>query len=173
MVQDKITGYTTAMMQDALCDEMRELFKDRKFNGQEGLKSLNVFKQNLPLATSLDDEADTDAAASPYIVVLLEGGKIYNQNDPKVENATLTVCCYDEGNERAGFRDVQNIIEAIEQHFCTKPHFGGAFTVMLGHDHCFEDALQMDDTWPYYFGAVSFDVSVPVPVPEATYNELV
>lgn len=35
------------------------------------------------------------------------------------------------------------------------------------------DALQMDDTWPYYFGAVSFFVSVPVPVPEPTYNELV
>ena len=80
----------------------------------------------MPIDTGLDEDADTDAAASPYIVVLLEGGKIYNPQDAKVVSATLTVCCYDEGHERDGFRDVQNILEAIEQHFCVKPFFGGA-----------------------------------------------
>ena len=173
MQGDKIAGFTTAMMQDALCDELRNLFDGRKFNGQGGLKALKVFRQNLPIDTGLDEDTDTDAAASPYIVVLLEGGKIYNPKDAKVVSTTLTVCCYDEGNERDGFRDVQNILEAIEQHFCVKPFFGGAFTVLKGHEHYFEDALQMDDTWPYYFGALSFDVSVPVPVPEASLQEFV
>ena len=173
MQKDKLAGYTTAMMQDALCDELKELFRGRVFNGQDGLKPLNVFKQNLPIDTGLDDDTDTDAAASPYVVVLLEGGKIYDPHNPKVVGATLTVCCYDEGDKREGFRDVQNILETIEQHFCVKPYFGGAFTVLLGHEHYFEDALQMDDTWPYYFGALSFDVSVPVPVPEASLQELV
>ena len=75
MQGDKIAGFTTAMMQDALCDELRNLFAGRKFNGQGGLKALKVFRQNLPIDTGLDEDADTDAAASPYIVVLLEGGK--------------------------------------------------------------------------------------------------
>lgn len=173
MRKDKIAGYTTAMMQDALCEALKKLFAGRVFNGQEGLKELNIFKQTLPLDTGIDSDADTDAAASPYIVVLVEGGKIYDMNSPKVVSVTLTVCSYDEGNKREGFRDVQNILETIEQWLCQRPHFGGAFTVLLGHEKNIEDALQMDDTWPYYFGAVSFCVSVPVPVPEPTYNELV
>lgn len=117
MQGDKIAGFTTAMMQDALCDELRNLFAGRKFNGQGGLKALKVFRQNLPIDTGLDEDADTDAAASPYIVVLLEGGKIYNPQDAKVVSATLTVCCYDEGNERDGFRDVQNILKRLSSTF--------------------------------------------------------
>lgn len=31
----------------------------------------------------------------------------------------------------------------------------------------------MDDTWPYYFGALSFDVTVPVPTSESTFDELI
>ena len=34
MQGDKIAGFTTAMMQDALCDELRNLFAGRVFNGQ-------------------------------------------------------------------------------------------------------------------------------------------
>ena len=173
MQGDKIAGFTTAMMQDALCDELRNLFAGRVFNGQGGLKALKVFRQNLPIDTGLDEDADTDAAASPYIVVLVEGGKIYDMNSPKVVSVTLTVCSYDEGNKREGFRDVQNILETIEQWLCQRPHFGGAFTVLLGHEKNIEDALQMDDTWPYYFGALSFDVTVPVPTSESTFDELI
>lgn len=173
MQSEKIAGFTTAMMHDALCDELRALFAGRRFNGQEGLKELKVFRQNLPIDRGLDADTDTDAAASPYIVVLLEGGKIYDPNNPKVVNVTLTVCCYDEGDKRDGFRDVQNILETMEQHFCEKPHFGGAFTVLTGHEMYMEDALQMDDTWPYYFGALSMVVTVPVRAREETYKELV
>lgn len=173
MQKDKMAGYTAVMMQDALCEELHKLFDGRTFNGQEGLKPLKIFKQNLPLDRGTDDDTDTQAAAAPYIVVLLDGGKIYNPNSTKAVTAVLTVCCYDEDDERYGFQEVQNILESIEQWACKCPHFGGAFTVLLGHEHYIEDAIQMDDTWPYYYGAVSFDVSVPVAVPEETYGDLV
>ena len=39
MQGDKIAGFTTAMMQDALCDELRNLFAGRKFNGHGGFKA--------------------------------------------------------------------------------------------------------------------------------------
>ena len=93
-------------------------------------------------------------------------------DSPQVVNVTLTICCYDEGNDREGYRDVENIKEDVVQWLCRCPHFGDAFTVLLGHEHYIEWAEQMDDTWPYYFGALSFDVTIPAMVPEEVYDEL-
>ena len=172
MAKTKAHGYTATMMQDALCNELEQLFAGKSFTGQKGRKALKVFKQNLPIDNGVDDDTDTNAAASPYIVVLMEGGKITDPDSPQVVNVTLTICCYDEGNDREGYRDVENIKEDVVQWLCRCPHFGDAFTVLLGHEHHIEWAEQMDDTWPYYFGALSFDVTIPAMVPEEVYDEL-
>ena len=71
------------MMQDALCDELRNLFAGRKFNGQGGLKALKVFRQNIPIDTGTGRDADTDAAASPSLWCCWRAGKIYNPQDAK------------------------------------------------------------------------------------------
>ena len=42
---EKITGYTSEMCQQAMIDELKELFRDMKFTGQEGEKPLKIFKQ--------------------------------------------------------------------------------------------------------------------------------
>lgn len=51
---EKITGYTSEMCQQAMMDELEELFRDMKFTGQEGEKPLKIYKQFLP--TQTDDE---------------------------------------------------------------------------------------------------------------------
>lgn len=154
-------GYTARMMQLAMIEELEGLFKDKKFNGQQSKKSLKVFKQNLPIDDGNDEDADTDAAASPYIVVILGEGSIKDPDSPQIVSVMLTICCYDEGKEREGYEDVQNIIEDILQHFCVSPQFGAAFEVMRETDHEMQWAIQQDDTYPYYFGAVLLDVTVP------------
>jgi len=155
-------------MQQALCDELGELFHNKKFSGQEGRKALRIFKQNLPIDTGYDDDVDTDAAAAPYIVVLLSGGEVPDKSSPQTVEVMLTICCYDDGLEREGYQDVQNIKEDIIQHFCEKPWFGGAFTVQFPMSW----AMQMDDTHPYYFGAVLMTCTAPTKTSEAVLEAL-
>ena len=50
---EKITGYTSEMCQQAMMDELEELFRDMKFTGQEGEKPLKIYKQFLPPQTDL------------------------------------------------------------------------------------------------------------------------
>ena len=53
---EKITGYTSEMCQQAMIDELKELFRDMKFTGQEGEKPLKIFKQFIPSPTDDDDD---------------------------------------------------------------------------------------------------------------------
>ena len=48
---EKITGYTSEMCQQAMMDELEELFRGMMFTGQEGEKPLKIYKQFLPTQT--------------------------------------------------------------------------------------------------------------------------
>lgn len=157
----KTTGLTSRMMKLALIEELKTLFKGKKYHGQQSMKPLKFFDQNLPIDNRDDETSETDDSDSPYIVVLTSEGKIPDKNSPQIVSVMLTICCYDESVERYGYADVENIKEDIIQHFREYPYFGGAFTVMCEPDHPIQWAHQMDDTTPYYFGAVLFDVTVP------------
>lgn len=41
---EKITGYTSEMCQQAMMDELEELFRGMMFTGQEGEKPLKIYK---------------------------------------------------------------------------------------------------------------------------------
>ena len=59
---EKITGYTSEMCQQAMMDELEELFRGMMFTGQEGEKPLKIYKQFLPTQTDNDDDIDTNDA---------------------------------------------------------------------------------------------------------------
>ena len=46
-------GQTPQLCQDALIEMLRELFAGKKYNGQEGRKPLEIFKQDLPIPEEL------------------------------------------------------------------------------------------------------------------------
>ena len=71
---EKIAGYTSEMCQQAMIDELKELFRDMKFNGQESPKSLQIFKQFLPIQTNDDDDVDTNDSMYPCIIVIETSG---------------------------------------------------------------------------------------------------
>ena len=150
-------GRTPQLCQDALIETLEELFAGKKYNGQQSRKELKIFKQDLPVPEDYDADVDTDAAAAPYIVVRMTGGEIKNDDGPQAVEFSLIVCAYDEGKEREGYQDVANIKEDIVQRLCTKPYFGGAFTVLKP----IAWAMQQDDTYPYYFGACSLTCTAP------------
>ena len=151
-------GKTPQLCQDALVEMLEELFEGKKYIGQEGRKPLKVYKQDLPIPEELDEDADTNAAAAPYVMVEMVGGKIGKEDEVQLIEFSLIICCYDIGRFREGAQDVANIKETIIQRVCEAPYFGGTFTILRP----IEWAMQRDDTAPYYFGAISLNCSSPV-----------
>ena len=150
-------GRTAQLCQDAIIEMLEEMFAGKKYNGQNGRKPLNVYKQDLPIPEQNDDDVDTEAAAAPYILVRMIGGEIPDDNSPQSVDFSLTVCAYDTGIDREGFQDVANIKEDIIQRVCARPYFGGAFTVKKPITW----ALQTEDSHPYYFGACFLSCTAP------------
>ena len=169
MVQEAGIGRTPQLCQDALVEMLAEMFEGKKYNGQEGRKPLGVYKQDLPIPESNDEDADTDAASAPYIVVRMIGGEIPDDDSPQKVDFSLTVCAYDTGLEREGYQDVANIKEDIIQRVCTRPYFGGAFTIQKPITW----ALQTEDSHPYYFGACFLSCTAPAMTQDTELYKLV
>ena len=169
LVKKASIGHTPQLCQDALVEMIEELFEGKKFNGQEGRKELKVFKQDLPVPEEIDDDADTDMANAPYIVVRMTGGDIKDEDSPQAVEFSLVICCYDTGRNREGYQDVANIKEDIVQRICTAPYFGGAFTVLKPITW----ALQQDDTHPYYYGACILNCTAPAMTQDTELEELI
>lgn len=169
MAKEAEIGRTAQLCQDALVQTLQELFKGKLYNGQKEYKPLNVYKQDLPIPESNDDDVDTDAAASPYVAVRMLGGEIADGSSPQTVDFSLTICAYDEGKKRAGYQDVANIKEDIVQFACKHPYFGGAFTILKP----IVWALQTEDSHPYYFGAVFIKCTVPALTQDTELFDLV
>ncbi len=150
-------GRTAQLCQDALVEMLEELFSGKKFMGQEGRKALRVFEQDLPIPEDNDEDVDLDISSAPYIKVAMTGGEIPDDDSTQLVEFSLTICTYDPGTKREGFRDVANIKEDIIQRVCTRPYFGGAFTILKP----IAWAIQQDTTPPYYFGACVLTCTAP------------
>lgn len=100
---EKITGYTSEMCQQAMIDELKELFRDMKFTGQEGEKPLKIFKQFIPSPTDDDDDVDTNRSNFPCIIVSRTSGEVVNEKDPQLVLLQLIICCYDPKTDRQGY----------------------------------------------------------------------
>lgn len=156
-IEESGVGGTPQLCQDALCEMLGELFAGKNFMGQEGRKPLKIVKQDLDIPEDNDEDVDLDLSAAPYIRVTMTGGEIPDDNSPQLVEFSVTICTYDAGTKREGFRDVANIKEDIIQRLCTRPYFGGAFTVLKP----IAWALQQDTSPPYYFGACIFTCTAP------------
>lgn len=151
------TGHTSEMCQVALIEDLEQLFEGREFTGQEGPKELKIFKQFVSIPEDDDEDADTDAANTPCIIVKIQEGVFEKAGEAQKVMVQLVIAAYDTNKDRQGYVDVVNIKEAITQHFLEKPAFGGAFTVL----YPIAWAIQDEDTAPYYWGVVNFFCSAP------------
>ena len=140
-----------------MIEMLEEMFRGQLYNGQEGRKPLKIFKQDLPVPEDTDADVDTDMALAPYLVVRMTSGEIKDENSPQTVEFSIVICTYDCGKAREGYQDVANIKEDIMQRVCQQPYFGGAFTILKP----IAWALQMDDSYPYYYGAVRPDLHCP------------
>lgn len=163
------TGGTPRLCHEALVDMLKELLAEKKYNGQEKRKRIKVYRQDLPITTENDEDADTDSAPAPYVVVQMTGGKIPEGDGPQHVDFVIVVCAYDDEIERNGYTEVSNILEDIMQRVLSVPWFGGVFTILRAMDW----SIQKDDTAPYYFGALVLTCTAPAMTTDTTLADLI
>jgi len=137
---------TASNFQEDLIEELRLLFKNRCFLNPAGKRvAINIYGQALPII-----EDGTDVDPMPYICVRLEEGSIANSTSSQVVNTVLLIGVFDDSAENQGHKEVLNIIQKIQERFEKEP--------ILAKRYRFQDpfdwALQDEDTYPYYFGAI-------------------
>lgn len=162
-------GRTPQLCHEALCEMLEELFAGKKYTGQEGQKELQIIRQDLPIPEDNDEDVDLDSCAAPYIKVSMTAGEIPDDTGPQMVEFSLTICAYDPGRKREGFQEVANIKEDIIQRVCTRPYFGGAFTILRP----IAWALQQDMSPPYYFGACILTCTAPALTQDSALAEYV
>ena len=168
MVEMADIGRTPALCHDALTELMEELFDGMLFASPAGERAVKVYQQDLPIPTDNDVDADTDNAPPPFIIVLLDAGEVKDDDNPQTIDFNLILCGYDAGKKRTGWRDVANMRERIIQRFCTRPYFGGAFTVLKP----FQWAFQQDDSYPYFYGVITVTCTAPAMTQDSLVEEL-
>ena len=107
---------------------LEELFAGKKYNGQrepQGAENLQA-----GFAGAEDYDADKHGRRPPYIVIVRRPeARSRNDDGPQaVEVQPIEMCAHDEARARA-IRMLPTSRDIV-QRLCTKPYFGGAFTVL-------------------------------------------
>lgn len=151
------------MLQDALVSDLQKLFENRRYKTPDGgTAALSVFSQNLPKRVSEDDDDPF-----PYIIVRIDSGDIDTQTDPYKVAVFLLIGIFDDDAKNQGHRAVLEIMEVIQQQYEETPLLDGQFTFT----DPFHWALQDEESYPYFFGGV--EVNFTLPAPRRKWSDLV
>lgn len=133
------------LLQDALVEEMKELFKGYKLiNSKKELSEINVFAQNLPFRKKEDE-----ITPFPHIIVSLEEGEILDYETYNIK-VYLIIGVHDSDPNAQGERDIINMITRIYQHLFYKRFIADGFEILFP----FKWVLQDEDTHPKYKGGI-------------------
>lgn len=124
---------------------------------------LQVFIRNLP-PLKYEGEADEHF---PYCLVGLEDGE--DEQGSSNITATLTVATMDTEPELRGYEEICHLIEILRLDLAETPLLDGGFEIQPPV-HFTLGSLERE-TYPYFFGAVWFDVTIPAP--QRGYNDLI
>lgn len=128
--------------------------KTKEDEGKKYYSPLNFYSQNLPIKNSKDD--------SPYplvLVKLMTGSKPNLQSEHNI-NVQIAVGMYNNSKADEGHRDVATVLSFAIEHFEKNPLVEGMFELNL--DSPIDWELSDEDTFPYYFGAVSMHFKIPL-----------
>jgi len=150
-------------LQDALVDDLQELFKNRRYKTPGGgTAALSVYPQNLPKRVSEDDDDPF-----PYIIARIDSGSIESQTDPHKVAIFLLIGIYDDEATNQGHRAVLEVMEVIQQHYEETPLLDGQFTFT----DPFNWALQDEESYPFFFGGI--EINFHLPAPRRKWSDLV
>ena len=149
---------TQEFLQDAVVEDLRELFKDYHLENSMGVRRrVHIFPQDVPIRQGDDDGTEPEAPPEPYVIVRLHGGSLPAQDERQIVKVILVICVFDQDPNRQGYRDALHIVNAIMTHYGENGIVANRYEVL----HPIEWTPQEEDTHPYYFVAVAFDMNAP------------
>ena len=118
------------------------------------------YAQFLPVLRNDDEDEDQ---FFPYFIVRMDGAKTVEDDDLWEVSVSILLGVRDYDQQNIGHFRVANAIDRIITRFCYEATLG-----VPGHKafRCMPEmewALQDEDTYPYYFGAVSLKFMAPKP----------
>lgn len=168
-MQQRVPQRTPFFLLRELVKEVERITEDMRFQkpGNMGEEKesvrLQVFQQALPIAQreegGEEDRAETidylegnedPVYRCPWAMVKADSGEIRGVNAN--QSVTVAVCfgIFDDSPENQGHQTILNLIERVYERFARDPILAKSYTCACD----FEWALQDEDTYPYYFGAI-------------------
>ncbi|MBC5712398.1 hypothetical protein H8S75_31345 [Hungatella sp. L12] len=164
---DNTRARTPLLALKAMVKEVQGITQDMRFCDPAGKRPvpLSVYEQALPIpkrkapppeedvfqTIDYQEEIEEDAVFKcPWCVVKLENGSIPGINE--MQEVTFAVCfgIFNESLDNNGHMEIMNLIQRVYERFSVNPFLDGQYTC-TGK---FEWAVQDEDTYPYYFGAI-------------------
>lgn len=144
---------TAFAMQEDLVQELKKLFSEFRISKKQELKKINVFVQDIPFSQNKKDMEEI----FPYIIVRLEEGGISNDKNSCQVVLVFGVC--DNDVNRQGYKDLLNMMQEVLYHYATEKIIAQRYSIGNDMEWLIQDG---DNLFPYYIGAITFEVELPV-----------
>lgn len=151
-------------LQQTLIEELTTLLKDVLLPTVAGGEAAPTgYEQALPVVT---EDEDDDSKFFPYFIVRIETGKITGfqgwtaDESPWTVNLTVLLGTYDPDKNTNGHRALLEMITRITNRFIVHPCMGKNDEFRAIQEGM-NWALQDEDTYPFYFGAIEIPFYVP------------
>lgn len=156
--------------QEELKKEIEEIIKDMLFQqpGTEELARVRVFKQALPIPQNKLVKADSTETIEyaeeleedtvfqcPWCLIKLDGGAAKGIGESQEADVAICFGVYNPSTENQGHIEILNLIQKVYERFAVNESLAEKY-FCKGN---FEWALQDEDTYPYFFGAISTSFS--------------
>lgn len=183
---EEIRAKTPLFFQEALAKEIRKITLGMRFRQPKNKEfiSLKVHNQMLPvpmkkqnspdvenenrIVGSVDsdlgmqgtidyiNETEEDAVFDcPWCLIKLVGGRIPGINQKQEIDVAVCFGIFNDSPTNQGHQEILNLIQKTYERFATNPLLDGQYTCSGN----FEWVLQEEDTFPYFFGAISMKFS--------------
>ena len=143
-------------VQDELSKEVGRILKDVVTTDASGKKvsGVTVYKQQLPLIKSSEDDADS---FFPYAVVEVFYGATEGADEPWEVDTEIQVAVHDEDEANQGHEHIAVMCQRIIDRFCAEPLLAEKYYALPK----VEWAIPEEDTHPYFFGLIRLAFQVP------------
>lgn len=145
---------TPEFLQNALCDELKKILKNERFEDSNGdLVEMNIFAQNIPVVQYEDEDEPV-----PYVIVrIVDGETDMNGIEPYSISTVLIIGVHEKTKDNQGHRQILNVINAVYERFSKDPMLDNQY-YCDGH---LKWTIQDDGYYPYSFGAIRLDFTIP------------
>lgn len=157
---------TPLFLQRALVEELKKITSDMRFHQPKSnvLVPLSVYAQTLPIPVKDDSQnpeefntidchdggEEETVFKCPWCLVKIDNGIIPGPNEMQQLEVGICFGVFNDSLENQGHQEVLNLIQKVYERFAVNPILDDQYTCQ-GE---FEWALQDEDTYPYFFGAI-------------------